>query len=439
MQYLMLPEISSVAGRSRDGVIVGRIAQSQLLAARAGVLQASTIYALRRDVNGADSFSDVSVQAIGTVADSFLPWGTDATFSAADELWLAADKNICAVYVEITTPGVWTGTGLSVLESTDGETLVNVGNLVDGSNGLRNAAGIYGITFDANGTNRKTMSPIFGGTKRKYVVLRPNGLTAKTTSPKLRRIWLVCPDDGITYSDISGMISGGLTDATFANSGAETFHVVGDVIYYALPGISIGLDDAVFRAARNRSGVYEYLASDDVWKTHTVADGGNQLRSGPSTLGATGQNFALRWTPPSDWTVKSLTLAPAAAQEARWLRFRVTGASPLGPVPIPLYRRRARVFGSGNASGIYHKTAIVYSYATFEIGVPSATDLTLAICNAITGDSRSITIPADSASSALLANGRLDFADLTIGAGEHLLIYHVAGTGTARDARLQLR
>ncbi len=440
MLDMHIAEISPSAGNASDGVVRGSIAQSQLLAARVGVLAATTIYALRRDVNGTDSFVDASTQAVGTVADGFLPWGTDASFSAQDELWLAANKDICAVYVDLTTPGVWTGTGLSALESTDGETLVAVGSLTDGSNGLRAAAGVYRIAFDLNQANRKAVSPVFGGTKRKYVVLRPNGLTAKTTSPKLRRVWLVCAEDGVTYQDIFSDVSGSLTSNSFPGSPAQIFPVVGDVLYYALPGLSLGIDDTVYRALPNvRSGVYEYLATDGTWKTlQDVSDPGNQLRNGPATLGTTSESYRLRWTVPADWTARSLTLSPAAAQSAYWLRFRVTTMGTLGPVAPPLYRRRARAFGAGNAAGIYHKAAASYGYITFDLGVPPDSDMLLSFANAITGQSRSVTIPSGTRSSSALAAGRLDFTSaLAIGAGEQLLTSHVGG-GSCQDAELRL-
>lgn len=442
MMYLHIAEISATAGLSGDGVVRGSIAQSQLLAARLGMLQATTIYALRRDVNGSDSFVDVSAQAVGTTADGFLPWGADATFSATDELWIAADKDICAIYVEITTPGVWTGAGLSVLESTDGETLVPVGNLTDGSNGLRAAAGVYKISFDLNNANRKAVSPIFGGTKRKYIVLRPNGLTAKTTSPKLRRVWLICADDGITYIDIFPTLSASMASSDFSNvsaSHSSQFSVVGDVVYFALPGLSMGLDDAIYRRTQNRTGVYEYLASDGTWKTlQNVSDPGNQLKNGPATAGTTSENYALRWTVPTDWTAQSLTLLPAAAQSAHWIRFRVTSVSPLGPGQTAFYRRRARSFGQGNANGIYHKNATSYDYITFDFGVAPTSDMVIAFANAITGQSRSVTIPSNTRSSTALASARLDFnSELDIGAGEQLLISHVSG-GSAQDCEVRM-
>ena len=329
-----------------------------------------------------------------------------------------------------------------MLESTDGETLVSVGNLSDGSNGLRATAGVYRIAFNLNKANRKAVSPVFGGTKRKYVVLRPNGLTAKTVAPKLRRVWLICAEDGVTYQDILPTLSAALSSSDFSNVPAthsSQLAVVGDMVYFGLPGLAMGLDDAVYRRTANRSGVYEYLASDGTWKSLAgVVDPGNQLRNGPETAGATPTYYNLRWTVPSDWIAMELTLPPAAAVTAHWMRYRVTDVSPLGPVQTAFYRRRARAFGSANASGIYRKEVASYGYVTFDFGVAPATEMVVAFTNAATGERRSVTMPANTRSSAELAVGRLDFATaLLIRAGESLIVSHQSG-GSALDCELRL-
>lgn len=436
MLDLNIPEISATAGALSDGVVRGSVTQSQLLAAKVAALQAATIYALQRDADGGEAFVDVSALAAGTVADALLPWGTNTSFSAADEFWLAAEKDICSVYVDLTTPGAWTGTGLSVLESVDGETLTPVGNLVDGSNGMRNVAGVYKISFDLNLANRRAISPIFGGAKRKYVVLRPNGLTAKTVSPKLRRVWMACDGSQVSHINVLPTLSGVMTSNDFSAVPASqniVLPVVGDTVYFGLPGLSLGLDDAVYRRTLNRSGVYEYLATDNTWKAlQGVSDPGNQLKNGPSPTAATPNLYSLRWTVPSDWGASPLILAPAEAQTAYWMRFRVTDVSPLGPVQISLYRRRSRSFGAGLATGIYHKTEVTYTYVTYDIGVPSTTAVAVSFTDAANGVTRSITIPANARS------GYAEFTSgLTIGATHQLLISHVSG-GSIQDCELRL-
>lgn len=435
--YLHIPEISPTAGRNSDGVPVGAINQVQLAAARLGVIQATEAWSYRYEQNGGSNHISISVM---TDEGSFFPWNATAKFTANSRWILAANKDICAVYVKIKTPGVWTGTGLKVQESVDGINWTDVGNLVDDSNGFRNAAGIYKIDFDLNQANRKSFPLWFGQTAREWLQIIPNGLTGTpTTAPEIERIWAICPESGITYIDILPALSGSMTSNDFSAVPHQTaFSTVGDVIYFGFSGLPIGWDDTVYRATQNRTGVYEYLASDNTWKTfQSVSDPGDQLKNGPATLGTASNSYRNRLSTPADWPEKSLTLPPSAALSTRWMRFRVTSVSPLGVVSSALYRRRARAYGVGNAVGIYHKVAASYSYLTFELGVAPATDMTLSWANANTGDSRSITIPANSRSSSQLVNGRLDFSSpLAIGAGEHLIpAIHISG-GSASDCHL---
>lgn len=437
---LRLPLIGDTAGPAIDGVVRGAMTPVPLRAVLSSALTAGTIVAWRKDRGTQDTYKDVSADAIGTLADGFLPWGADADFSAGDELWLAADRDICEVYVDITTSGQWTGTGLEVLESVDGETFQAVTGLVDGSNGLRAAAGVYRIQFAIH-AQRKAIAPTFGATKRKYIVLRAAGLTATTVAPKLRRLWAVCPDTQVSYTDLTTTTNGAVTDGAFHGAASSILYTVGQSVVYGLPGLGLGLDVAVWRAVANtRDGVWEYLASDDTWKAlQGVADPSAAFEVGPATLGAAARATTVRWTMPSDWTEKALTFAPATvAVAAFWVRFRVTATPTLAPTAPPLVRVRARCFGAANAQGIYHRAATTYRTVTFDAGVAPAAAMTVALVNANTGQSMAYTHPAGVRSSGAVTGQRLDLASpLTIAAGESLLIMHTGG-GEAQDVELRL-
>lgn len=445
MLDIKIAEISSAAGELNDGVVRGSINRSILLGSYTNLLVATSVSAIRRDTtSGIVTYTDVSADATSNVDNQFLPWGTDTAFSGDDEIWVVnGDKNINEIYVQITTPGVWTGTGLQVLESVDGETLTPVQNLVDTSNGLRNAAGIYKISFSANTANRKTVSPQFEQTKKKYVVIRPNGLTAKTTSPKLKMMWLVDNENNNTWANALTETNKTLTDSDFSTYLSTTiFPTIGNESRFAFSGLSIGVYDAVYRGISNNFTVaVEYLASDNTWKTlPDYVDASANFTNASTTYSSTPTYFYRKWSIPSDWAIKTLTHAPeTAAITAYWIRRRITAVSTFGPLPIYLYRRRSLTFGSGFANGIYHKSAESYSYLTYDIGSPSTTNTVISFVNAITGQTRSVTIPANSTNSGSLTSGRLDFAStLSIGAGEMLLISYVSGTGTMRDCEFHL-
>ena len=444
MLDLRLPEISSTSGSMSDGVSIGNINRTQPVAAYNNLLLSTEIFALRRDTGTSNIFTDLSSEAISEVDNSFLPWGDDATFSSGDEIWIAdGEKNINEIYVQITTPGVWTGTGLSVLESIDGDTLVSVGNLVDTSNGMRNAAGVYKISFDINLANRKSIAPYFGATKRKYVVLRPNGLTSKTTSPKLRRIWTTSSEGANEWTDYTSMVTADLTNSDFGSIANNTiFPVIGSESRIGYSGLTIGVYDAIYRGIPNNyTVVREYLASDDTWKPlPDYVDPGNNFTTVSTTYSATPTYLYKKWSIPSDWAAKTLTLPPSTTPiTAYWVRRRITAVSTYGPIPIYLYRRRSLSFGAGLATGIYFRNAVNFNYLTYSIGVPSTSATVVAFTNCITGASRSVTIPANSVDSGALSDGRLDFSSaLNIGAGEMLLISHISGTGVLQDCEFHL-
>lgn len=444
MLDLKIAEISSTAGASNNGVVRGSINQSLFVTAQTSSVFMTTMYVLRKDSGVVDTYKDVSTDAIGTTVNGFLPWGTDTEFSAGDEIWIAANKDICEVYVQIDTPGVWVGDGVEVLESVDGETLVAAGGLVDGSNGLRAVAGTYLIKFNDN-DNRKAISPTFGGTKRKYIVIRPKNLTSKTTSPKLRRIWAACHIGAQEYTDIS-IVNNAVTDSNFSPFDNITIlPAVGLQTYLGFDGLTMGIDRTTYRNLTNSSAitfVYEYYASDGTWKPFPdFVDPSNNFALGPAVLGSTGELFKLRWTVPSDWTRQTLTLnATVGAKNAYWYRDRMTAVSNYAGALTTLWRARSLSFGSGLSNGIYMKNAVNFTHLTYEIGIPSTTSVVVAFTNAITGSSRSVTIPANSTNSGSLTGGRLDFSStLNIAAGEMLLISHVSGTGTLQDCEFHLR
>lgn len=443
MLDLKIAEISASSGAQSDGIFRGNISQSTLLGAFNNLFVSTSVYAIRKDTSGSNYvYTDVSTLAVGDVDNGFLPWGTDAEFSAGDEIWLAdVDKDINEIYVQITTPGVWTGTGLSVLESIDGDTLVSVGNLVDGSNGFRNAAGVYKISFNANADNRKSITPEFGLTKRKYLVIRPNGFVSKTTSPKFKRVWLVSTIVDDSWTDYTSVTNAALTSSDFSSISSQSiFPIVGSEARFAFSKPTIGAYDAIYRGVPNNyTTTVDYLASDNTWKAISdYVDYSNNFTNVSTTFSTTPTYYYKKWSMPSDWAAKELTLSGQTIT-AYWIRRRIATVSTYGPIPIYLYRRRALSLGDTLSNGIYFKDAATLSYVTYYIGTPSTSDTVIAFSNATSGQSKSVTIPGNSFDSASLTSGRLDFdSSLNVGAGEELLISHVKGLGTLQDVEIHL-
>lgn len=439
MLDINIAEIGENSGELNDGVVRGGMNRSQLIASYNNLLLSTNIHATRKDTGTTGTYyTDISADAVADVDDQFLPWGDNSSFGLNDELWISDDdKNVNKIYVHITTPGVWDGDGLEVMESTDGETLVSVQNLVDNTDGFRAAAGVYEISFLGN-TNRAAIAPEFGATKRQYLVIRPKNLTAKTTSPKIKHVWMVDSTSN-AWHDFTDITNESLTNSTFDT--ATMFPLVGSESRFGFSGLTTGVYDAVYRGIPSVYTVsVEYLATDNTWKEFTdYVDESNNFTDVSTTHSSTPTYFYRRWSIPTDWGKKTLTLAPSTTPiEAYWCRRIIDAVSAYGPISIYEYRRRSLSFGTGLAYGMYHKASTNYTHVTFDIGQPSSTAVVIAFTNAITGQSRNITIPANTVSSGTLTGGRLDFpSTLNIGAGEMLIINYVSG-GTLRDVELHL-
>jgi len=445
MLDLRIPEISSTSGPDSDGVVNGRVSQSELICSISNVQMSNVVYAYRKDTaTGFSQFQDISTNAVSDVA--FEPFGSTDNFSANDALILSCTEEVKEIFFRITTPGVFTCDGIDVLISTDGITFnTTLTGVTDNSNAFRNAAGIYRITLP-NDTGHVDSSPVPGEiTSRRWHLIKFRNLTGITTAPQINHIWLIHQDANMTYMDSTAVQNSSMTSNVFGTFDTTVFPTIGTTHYYAFPFLAYGMETAVFRkfiTAMTRTT--EYLSSDDTWKTlPDYVDPSNALTNGPTTLGETAITYSRRWTIPTDWASKTLSFpldgGESVSYTGYFIRQPITSITTYGPLGRALWRARGRAFGSGNSNGIYHKTSTTYSYVTFTIGNPSSTDMVISFTNCITGQSRSINIPANSVDSGSLTGGRLDFSSpLTIGAGEHLLISHVSGSGVIQDMELHL-
>jgi hypothetical protein len=442
-----MAEISAIAGMAADGIVRGFIAQSYLSDAYTNIEGAEGVYAYNIDLTGPDVyFTDYSNAASGLVGPgSFLPWSTDGQFTAGDSVAVATDEACTRIRFTVDTPGVWvssTGGGITVWDSTDGVTANRqLTGVVDPSNGFRNPAGVYEITWTDPVIPRVAFSPVPGViASRKWIVIKPDHYSSSTTSPKMSTMYM-SGTVGL-FEDVTAVYNKNPPDAVFG--------VVPDVIYstgysdlFTFPNTPVGLDLMMYRkATASRVTHLEYYALGGVWKTLTDAnDPSNWMLNGPTTLGDPMRLYHIRWPVPNDWQNMSLTIDVEGVGPVLltgWhLRSVIDSVSSVAAHPPGLARARARTLGS--AGGIFHLAAATYSVLTYEARVPALTDCIVEFINVNTGASALVTIPAGSYSSSTLPTERLTFSTpLVIGQGDALLITWMSG-GTVQDVEFVIQ
>jgi hypothetical protein len=445
-----MSEISAVAGNVADGIVRGVVDQSLITSVYTNIEGAEAVYAYNVDLVGPDVyFTDYSNAASGLVGpNSFLPWSSDANFTAGDSAYVAADEPCTRIRFTVDTPGVWTsstGGGITVWDSTDGVTANRqLTGVVDPSNGFRAAAGTYEVSWTDPAIPRVAFSPVPGViTSRKWIVIKPDNYSASVTSPKMSTMYM---------SGATGMFE----DETAVYNKAppdDVFGVVPNVIYnqgygeiFSFASPTIGLDLLMYRkATASRTTELQYYALDGTWKTLTGAsDPSNWMLNGPTNLGDPMQTFHLRWPIPTDWQNMSLTidvevmgLPVPTVITGYHMRSVIQTVTNVAAQPPGLARGRSRTLSAAGA--VFHLAAATYSLATFEVGVPALTDCVVELVNINTGATATMTIPAATKSSAELALERIPLSTpLVIGQGDALLITWLSG-GTVQDVELVLQ
>ena len=403
------------------------------------------VYAFNLDLSsGHVDFTDYTTECTSGVANSFLPWGTNATFSAGDAVYLASDEPTHEIRLTIDTPGVWVGGGLEVLDSTDGTSANRVlTGLVDGSNGFRSGPGTYSITWTDPAVPRVEWSPVPGFiAARRWIVIRPVGFISATTSPKMSMTYMM--DAGIDFGDDTAIWNAAMSDGTFGATPNVEWMVESSEIF-VFPAAGPGMDVEVHRKTPNvRDIALEYYSVSGTWRAFTgVDDPSDWLKNGPTTLGVDPPElFHVRWSQPADWDIMSLVIqsesdgGPVTLTGAI-MRARVTSVSNISPQVPPLARARAR---SLNRSGaVIHLAPATYSALTFEAGVPPLADTVVQLLNINTGLGALVTFPLGVQSSSSLPLERLVFSTpVVIGAGDALLLTWQSG-GVLQNVELVLQ
>lgn len=432
----LLSEISPTAGDNADGVILGSVIESDLLAMLTDVPISSTIYALRKDVTGTTfTFTDISTPAGDDTTSDFLPWGTTAQMTAGDELFISCDHPKAELFFKIDTPGVWNGT-VEIRYSSNGQTANAVlQNVVDGTNGFRASAGIYSIAFTVP-ADITAFSPVPGDiSSRQWFVIKPT-VTGVTTAPVLSRVWI--RHSNVTVIDLSSLVNGNIiTQGQGQGHPPDIFPTVGSSVYFAFPNPAYGMErDIYLRSGNTRTRVAEYFASDNTWKTLTGwTDPSNDYTSGPSSQAANPTRYAVRWTIPSDWvsaTRSFITNSSTVQYTGFWIRERTTAVSQLGPMQVAVANLGVRQFGNTNTTGMaMRQNLTVLGVVVLSAAIENTVDCLCQIANMTTGATASFTIPANPT---LPLNVNID---MTILAGQRLGIVCSSG-GTLRNVQVGL-
>jgi len=429
----ILPSISPTA--NGDGSLIGSVNETDFTASFNDKHISDVVYVYRKNVAGQSfSFDDISTAAGNDTTSDFLPFGTNAQMSAGDELYISCDHNQEELFFKIDTPGVWTGT-LDIKYSSNGTTAnATLQGVVDNSNGFRNSAGVYRISF-TKPTDIQAFSPVPGDIlSKKWFVFKPT-ITAVTTAPILSRVWI--HHDQHLLTDVTTAAN----DVSVPSSTPETFFpTVDSAHYFSFANPAMGLVRNVHQASANvRTRQLEYYANDNIWKPlQNISDPSNDYKAGSLTYSATPVQYIVGWSVPTDWSSKTLefnTSSGTVNSTGYWIRNRTASVQAYGPAQSTKYTIRAKQFGNSNTSGYQVPVATTLRMITIDepLSMSGSGAVTLQISNLSTGASATATIPA---SPTWPLN--LDVADLSLAADNRFGLFYNSGTRTFTSAPLTL-
>lgn len=413
---LNFPVVSPIAGKAGEGILLGRIAASDMVAV---VLESKILplqKVIKEDKDGTSfTLVDETTAATNAAMGDFLPFGTTAQMNLGDAFYFYVDDNKdCAViHTQIATPGVGTWEmGIQEWDATAGE-WVDMAIPLDETNHFRAAAGVYrlGFTHDKKGSLKLHHTD---AAKHVWHRVYLKSFTSATTAPVISRLWASELNYG--YVDITNAINNG-TDPAY-----EFLPEVGAHTDWIHPGPPIGIDVNVITAAGPTYTVErQYLASDDTWKPiPNLVDPSNGYRN-------TGQH-RIRWSRPADWVEKSYTFLGQTV--TGWVERRVvTAVATQGPVGLYQIQADSRSLGATNAQGLEYDAGATYKSATFSIGDNRATGSTvLQLINADTGATSTVTIPSAIDESSDLAAGKVLLpADFSLATNQSMLVMCLSG------------
>ena len=420
-----IAELSARAGQAGDGVVRGRITPQIPIAYLYGSSLITISQVLKKDITPTGlTWVDVTTAATDSITGDFTPFGSISTMSNGDAFYFRTQNDVDThiIYAQIDVAGVGSW-DLSAKEwSVAQDAWVEVTGLVDASNSFRNGPGVYRISYTSGSEGKVRLDdthPTYVWHKIELI-----NFVSVSVAPVLSRIWTA--DSAMSLTDITSVET-----STFAALPAEELPAVGNYSVLIHPGPPIGRNDTITRSrSTNYTCIYEYLATNGSWKPiPSIIDQSNDWKAAPGI-------YQTRWSLPNDWTSNSITDNAGVAHVGWVERCRIITVILEGPVLPPQAISRSVSFGSNNAEGVYHQTTTTYTALTYDLAVPSSTDVNISLYAASTGNGSTVIIPANSRSSSSLSNGRLN-CSITIAAGDGLIISH-GGGGIIQDMEVRL-
>lgn len=447
-------EVSEHSGVASDGFVRGYIGDNTpSTAVYTSIEGPETIGAFNLDLTGGSvDFTDYHIEAISGVPNSFLPWGTNATFSVGDCLYISSSEAVSQARFVINTGAQWVSSfpgaldQFEIRDSTDGytpnRTLVVTG---DTSNGFRNT-GTVTIDFTepavpSPALPRATWTPVPGLiAPAKWICIAPKGYVSSTVSPKMSMTYLL--GNVNDHANITSIFNAAMSSGTFP-SFPDVVYYPGSEIIFTFPAVASGMDIEVHQKSANYyTYILEYYSNTGVWKPfQNVVDPSDWMKNGPATLGVNPPVlYHLRWQIPGDWDLMPLTIptdpGPATTITGAHMRSRVVTVLNPGPTQPPLARARGRSLN--NAGGVMHLAQGIYSALTFTATIPAMSDTTVQFFGNVSHAGSMVVFPAHTYTSSTTALQRLVFTpQLTINAGEALYITWNGGA-TLQDVEMVL-
>lgn len=433
---MILAEVSPTAGDRADGVVLGSVLESQIVAAletQERCLQPS-VYRLDRSGSSL-RIVDEATAAVATAANSWSPFGDAVQFSDGDEFLVGCDEEFVALLFRVDTVGAHSAT-LRVYDSEDGVWATHEITVTDDSAAFE-SSGWRRIEIPASGARRTwqpSHDPTLAIVARKYIRFRLDGIQAGNTPPAISNLVLIRAS--FRWQDHTAVRNG---DTAVAPAADQHYPWPGSTWQLAFSDVAYGAEVYMHLASTSViTDAHEYLASDGNWKALSGwTNASNDFTVGPSVLGNPVQKLPIRWTVPSDWASASQTVmlddGSSVTRTGYWLRERTVTVTSYGAYVPARYRVRVRQFGNANTTGWEMVEAgSIKGISLLSASVPNTTACEMQIANMTTGRTVAFTVAANPTFPT-----NWDTADLAFAAGDRVGIICTSG-GTLRAAQVAI-
>lgn len=443
---MLIPELSPTAGANADGVVLGTVGESLMMAVMqtvercdSGTLQVCAVdYA-----TGSARIRDITADAISGVTNQCKPFGDGTTFSNNDCFLIACPDDVQAIMWDADTAAAHTGS-LKVYDSTDGMWASNELAVTDDGNAYR-ATGWHYLTLPDNASRqvwKPSNDPALNMASMKYFLVKLTGIGAGATPPSLSELFLIRKT--FVYNDHTAAANGATATAPLAHKhypwpGSTLLWCTSNPAYRYEVYMHLVQTNVITDEHEILTGAGWVSASD--WNNQT-----NDFTTGPAVLGNPVQKLPITHAIQSAWATLPQTFeledGSTVTYTGYWIRERTIGVTQYGEHQNPRYRLRARQYGNTNTSGgtvLVAKTLRGVTLHSLAAADTPAVDTLARAVNLSTG-AESSTFTISAADIALLLQGvsrTFDFADLSFAAGDREPAYRCVSGGALRNVDLQ--